>query len=76
MGGSVGEPGLTVLVVDKRVGATATESFVSLEQIKKLPEFIATTPGKEGKPDREWVGVRLCDILQLLLEIPCDNISR
>ena len=75
-GSSAGKPGMTVSVVDGRVGATVTEVFVSLEQIRQLPEFFAITQGEEGKPDREWAGVRLCDISKMLLDVSCDNISK
>lgn len=68
--------GFSVETRDESAPDIEQEFFIDMASLHDLPIDTVSIKDSEGKPDREWIGINLCLILEKRLNIACRQIKK
>ncbi len=68
--------GFYVEIRNESEADTAQEEFINMASIRLFPIDSVSIKGSEGKPDRVWIGVNLCLLLEKKLNLACQKIKK
>ncbi|MCU0646266.1 MAG: hypothetical protein MUC94_18665, partial [bacterium] len=69
-------PGFYVEIRNDSEPGIIKEVFIDMISIRELPIDSVSIKDSEGKPDREWIGVNLCLMLEKKLNLSCNQIKK
>ena len=69
-------PGFYVEIRNDSEPGIIKEAFIDMASIRELPIDSVSIKDSEGKPDREWIGINLCLLLEKKLNLSCNQIKK
>jgi len=69
-------PGFFVEIRNDSEPGIIKEAFIDMASIRELPIDSVSIKDSEGKPDREWIGINLCLLLEKKLNLACNQIKK
>ncbi|MCI0494129.1 hypothetical protein L0Z72_03910, partial [candidate division KSB1 bacterium] len=69
-------PGFFVEIRNDSEPGIIKEVFIDMISIRELPIDSVSIKDSEGKPDREWIGVNLCLMVEQKLNLSCNQIKK
>lgn len=69
-------PGFSVEIRNDSEPGKIIDIFIDVASLADLPTDSVTIKDSEGKPDRVWIGVNLCSILEKKLNLSCSQINK